>query len=85
MVRTQIILEEEMYRQIKYEAFLHGKSMAATIRNLLAVSLSREAKKKPSKKKYRSSKDFSFIGSASMGKVDNISERHDEELGKGRW
>jgi plasmid stability protein len=84
MVRTQVLLDEEMYKQIKLKAFLNGKSFAATVRQLLSESLNGEGHKRRPRKKPLSSKDFSFIGSAIIGKRDNIGERHDEELNKGR-
>ncbi|HUT54099.1 MAG TPA: hypothetical protein VM658_11975 [bacterium] len=85
MVRAQIILDEETYQRAKLEAFKNGKSMSAVVRKALRERWGIGDKKAKSRKKPLSSKDFKFIGSASMGKVDNISERHDEELGKGRW
>jgi hypothetical protein len=85
MVRAQIILDEETYRRAKLEAYRKGKSMSAVVRDELHERWGIGAKNKKSRKKPLSSKDFAFIGAATTGKPDNVSERHDEELGKGRW
>jgi len=81
MIRTQISLDEETYREIKRRAFQNNESMASVIRRLLKEAMSPKAKKK---KRLKLS-DFTFIGSASEGKPDNVSERHDEILGEEEW
>ena len=80
MVRTQIQLEETMYRELKRLAYFRGASMGRTIRDLLAQALvaGQSGGKKPGKLKLS---DFRFIGSHATGRRHRDSERHDEILG----
>ena len=75
MVRIQISLDEETYREIKLRACKTNQSMAAVVRGLLKEAISK--KDMPKKKKMKLS-DFAFIGAASEPRPDNVSERHDE-------
>ena len=82
MVRTQISLDDETYREIKRRAYENNQSMAAVIRGLLNKAIFKKGK--PKQKRLKLS-DFAFIGSASEAKPDNVSERHDEILGEADW
>jgi negative regulator of replication initiation len=81
MIRTQISLDEETYREIKHRAYLNGESMASVIRRLLKEAMSPKAKKK---KRLKLS-DFKFIGSVTAGEPTNTAVEHDEVLGEGEW
>jgi hypothetical protein len=76
MKRTQILLDEDTYERLRREAFGKGESMAAFVRNLLKERFASKAKPTP---KYRSIKDFTFIGAGRSGLKD-LSERHDDYL-----
>ena len=84
MVRTQIQLDEETYKEIKRLAYENGESMSAVVRELLARSLKKKTGKGEKKHKLKMS-DFTFIGTMSGGPPYDVSERHDEILGDSEW
>lgn len=84
MVRTQILLDESTYKELKRLAYTNNKSMSAVVRELLSDALDPGGNKKDKKGRLKVS-DFKFVGSFSSGKVDNVSERHDEVLGEEEW
>ncbi len=47
MIRTQISLDEQAYRDAKAEAMREGISLAAFLRRAVAAALSRHASNKP--------------------------------------
>lgn len=81
MKRTQIQLEEELFEQLRYQAFRERRSLAGVIRHILRE---RVLLPFPSQRKARSLTVFSFVGSgASRGLgAGSISEKHDKELSK---
>lgn len=76
MRRTQILLDEETYERVRRESFEKGESMAAFIRDLLKEKFATKPKQKP---RYKSIKDFTFIGIGRSGLKD-LSEKHDDYL-----
>lgn len=78
MKRTQVQLDEAMYRHLQRKASERGISLAALIREALREHLMADPTwpKRP--------EDFKFIGSGRSAKsrFDPISERHDEALGE---
>jgi hypothetical protein len=79
--RVQVLLDEEAYRQVKRRAYDRGRSISGEIQELAAGR--REAGDR--KKKKLTIDDLAFVGSFKGGQPDNVSERHDEVLGEGRW
>lgn len=84
MVRTQILLDEKTYQDLKRRAAKEKKSLSAVIREVLRAASPKVERNRKGKKKL-TIEDFTFIGSFELGHPDNISERHDEVLGEGRW
>ncbi len=80
MKRVQIQLDELAYEAVRHLAFEHHKSVAATIRELVAKSLGREPRKPGFKLE-----DFTFIGAGASDGSECVSENHDKVLGEGRW
>jgi len=80
MRRLQIQIDDASYEAVRRLAFERHKSVAATIRELVAQGLTAQ----PPKRKL-SLEDFTFIGSMASGGGECISENHDEVLGEGRW
>ena len=75
MHRTMIQLDENLYEELKRHSFEKGLSLSALVRKILAKSLKKTTKKNPNLKAYK------FIGS-SASQQKNISQDHDEYLGK---
>ena len=82
MVRTQISLDEETYREIKRRAYESNRSMASVIREMLREAMAKEGGRR---KRAMKLSDFGFVGAAVEDGPDNVSERHDEVLGEGEW
>jgi hypothetical protein len=83
MIRTQLMLDEANYRELKRRAFLNNQSMSETAREIFSQHFGKNGGKRRKKKGFRRS-DFTFIGCFASPR-DNVSERHDEVLGEGRW
>lgn len=81
MKRTQVLLDEQTYNQVKRMAYNKGKSMSAVIRELLGKAI----RPAPSKDRAIALSDFSFIGSAHEKEPDDVSVRHDDVLGEKEW
>ena len=80
MIRTQVQLDEDLYEALRRKAFTERKSIAATVRAILARALGR-----PSHGGRKRRDRFTFVG-AVRGKAKDVSVRHDDYLGKGpRW
>lgn len=75
MKRMQIQLDEQTYRRLRDEAHMKHTSIAALVREVLGKHLGLN-RKKPCLG------DFTFIGSgrSDQGKLQPVSERHDEAL-----
>ena len=74
MIRTQLQLDEDIYREIKILAYEQGKSMSAVVREILKRELGDPGSRK--KKKKLTMADFPWVGKYKSGKSD-ISEKHD--------
>ncbi len=81
MKRTQILLDERTYGEVKRLSFEKGKSMGSVIRGLLKAALSEEGGESERPKM----SEFSFIGSAREEVPDDVSVRHDQVLGERDW
>lgn len=80
MIRTQVQLDEALYEALRRKAFRERKSIAATVRAILARALGR-----PPSRGGKARRRFTFIG-AVRGKAKDVSVRHDDYLGSGtRW
>jgi len=75
MKRTQIQLEDETYQLLRRQAFEHGKSISAVVREIL------EEKLRAPNRRFRV-EDLTFIGAgeSELSRWDPISENHDEAL-----
>lgn len=75
MKRTQIQLDEQIYRKLRDEAHAQHTSIAALVRQALSEHLALGPRK-------RRLEDFTFIGSghSKQGDLEPVSERHDEAL-----
>ena len=68
-----------MYEVLRRRAFARRQSLAATIREVL------EEKLVARRRRRLTLRDFPWVGAFASGQPDNVSERHDEVLGEGRW
>ena len=75
MKRTQIQLDEQIYRRLRDEAHAQHTSIAALVREALQEHLGLHPRK-------RRMEDFTFVGSgcSEQGDLEPVSERHDEAL-----
>lgn len=75
MKRTQIQLDDQIYRRLRDEAYAKHTSIAAVVREALRKHLGLYRKR-------HSLADFTFIGSgrSDQGDLQPVSERHDEAL-----
>ena len=78
--RTQIQLPDDLYREIRRRSYEQGTSLSEMVRRLLSDSL-----RPRSESRRRRLGDFSFIGSgrSMQGRLEPVSERHDEALTEG--
>ena len=74
LVRTQVQLGEDQYRNLKQEAFRRGVSMSALLREILV-----ERYTKPRRSQADIEVGLRMVGLASDS-VDDVSERHDDYL-----
>ncbi len=77
--RIQIQINEGMYEALRRRAFERRQSLAATIREALEEKLGARGRRR------LTLRDFPWVGAFASGKPNNVSERHDEVLGEGRW
>jgi metal-responsive CopG/Arc/MetJ family transcriptional regulator len=75
--RTQIQLPDELYQEVRRRSYEQGTSLSEMVRRLLRDSLRPRAG--PRRLRTR---DFSFVGAArsKQGRLEPVSERHDEAL-----
>jgi len=78
MRRVQIQLDEATYENLRREAFLHRRSLAATVRELLRRELGTPARR-------QRRQEFSFIGAGSSTDPYPVSEEHDRALAESEW
>ena len=78
MRRIQIQLDETTYENLRRQAFLRRRSLAATIRDLLHRELG-----SPTGKRRR--KELSFVGAGSSKDSYPVSAEHDRALAEGEW
>ncbi len=77
MIRTQVQLDEDLYEALRRKAYRERKSIAATVRAILARALGR-----PPDRRNKPRTRFTFVG-AVRGKAKDVSVRHDDYLGRG--
>lgn len=77
MKRALIQFDEETYLKLRQTAFDAKKSISAVVRDMVDKGLA-----SGKRKKYRSVRDFSFIGAGNSdhGRLAPVSERHDDAL-----
>jgi hypothetical protein len=77
MKRTQLQLDESTYEALRRKAFEEGKSISAVARELLADGLGEACRERR-----LTIDDFPFVGAgrSRQGKLQPVSERHDEAL-----
>jgi plasmid stability protein len=100
MRRIQVQVDDGMYKALRQRAVRRKQSVAAAVRELLALELPSSGRRTNSRNRMaaeyaplvtypkrlpRSIKEFTFIGSGSGRPGDRVSERHDEVLAEGPW
>jgi hypothetical protein len=78
MRRIHIHLDEITYGNLRRLAFFCGRSLAATIRDLLHHELGDPVDK-------RRRKEWSFVGAGSSRDPYPVSEQHDRALAESEW
>ena len=78
MVRTQILLDHELYELVRREAAERGSSISAFVRETLRSALGGSTTR-ARRRRYA----FTFVGSV-LGTRADVAERHDAVLGRRR-
>ena len=78
MRRTQVQLEEHVYRLARQKAYEDGVSLSAVVREALTLNVT-SPQRRP-----LTIEDFGFvgIGSSDQGDLSPVSENHDEALAR---